>query len=333
MTATDARIAAARLVMEASSDLMAIKDLAGHFVAANHAFRSAAVAGDASLASLTNGDLFDQEAARMVTASEHLAVLAGAPIACDVPVRWGGESRTFTVRLAPWVADGRCEGVLMAGSLAPAGAPLQAFASHVGDLAHRFNNALTTVVGLADWHLVMGRVEGGVRDDLERIRTAATAAERTAREIQQLTRGAAAALVTGPRRPAAGGATAPAAAPTRRVLLVDDQPDVRASLSVMIRTLGYDVHAVESGGAAVAWLATESAALVLTDLAMPGMGGAELAAEVARTSPGVPVAVLTGWAGAEPAVPPGVARVLPKPLRMAQLREALAALVGPPAAQ
>jgi CheY-like chemotaxis protein len=326
-------LATAHLVMDASSDLMAIKDLHGRFVAANWAFRAAAAASAEALGTMTNRDLFDEDAARMLTASEHLAVLAEAPIACDVPVAWHGQPQVFKALVAPWLDGSTCQGVLVAGRLASArSAPVQSLASHLDELAHRFNNALTTVVGLADWHLVMGEVAGGVRDDLEKIRAAATAAEQTARDIQRLARGAAADLAGAPERATPDAQADPAAPHGPRILLVDDQPEVRGSLSVMIRTLGYDVHAVEGGAAAIAWLARESADLVLTDLTMPGMTGAELAAAIGQTAPGVPVAVMTGWAGAQPAVPAGVARVLPKPLRMAQLREALSALVGPPAA-
>jgi CheY-like chemotaxis protein len=337
VTSASARLAMAVQVMDASSELIAVKDLRGSFIAANRAFRAAAALGDRTMGTLRNGDLFGTDVAAALTTTEHLAVLADTSIRCDVPVSWLGEPRVFRVTCTPWTDEGRCQGVLIAGSLVMPGTeaedePLQSFASTVGDLAHRFNNALTTVVGLTDWHLFTGQPDGGLRDDLQKIRAAATSAEQTAREIQQLTRTAAANLVRPAQAEVPETAAAPATADVRRVLLVDDQADVRTSLSVMIRTLGYDVHPVDGGAAALAWLESQSASLVMTDLGMPGMSGGELARAVARRHPGLPVVLLTGWADAEPEGRPGIARVLPKPLRMAQLREALASLIGPPAA-
>ena len=213
---------------------------------------------------------------------------------------------------------------------------LERFATAVGDLAHGFNNALTTVVGLTDWHLVSQPHGDALREDLERIRAAAISAEGIARQIQQLAREAA-----GESAPVPLAATPGLAAPTmavseanRRVLLVDDQADVRASLAVMIRTLGYEVHPVDGGRAAMEWLraAPTPPAVVITDLSMPEMDGQELAAAITQSWSGVPVVLLTGWAGSGPGPSDTVARVLAKPLRMGRLREALADLIGAPAA-
>jgi CheY-like chemotaxis protein len=334
VTSAPARLAMAVQVMDASSELIAVKALDGSFIAANRAFRAAAALDDRTMGVLTNRDVFGTDVAQALTASEHLAVLADTAIRCDVPVSWRGEPQVFRVICTPWNDEGRCQGVVIAGRLVSAAGvdsaePLQSFASNVGDLAHRFNNALTTVVGLTDWHLFTDQPGAGLRDDLQKIRAAATSAEQTAREIQQLTRAAASNLVRPTRVEAV---VAPSSEPARscRVLLVDDQADVRASLTVMIRTLGYDVHAVDGGRAALAWLETTKASLVITDLGMPGMSGGELAAAIAERHPALPVVLLTGWADAEPDGHPGIARVLPKPLRMAQLREALVSLIGGP---
>lgn len=336
MSTASSPLAVALQMMDASSELMVVKDLDGAFVAANRAFRAAAALDDGAMSALTNSDVFGADAAQVVTTSEQLAVQGGSSIRCDVPVSWRGEPRVFRVTCTPWTDDGSCRGVVMAGSLvlvvgAQDAEPLQAFASSVGDLAHRFNNALTTVVGLTDWHVHAGRADGSLRDDLRKIHAAATSAGQTAREIQQLARVAAARPGrAAPLQAAAPIKVAPAATSAGGVLLVDDQADVRTSLSVMIRTLGYQVHAVDGGQAALAWLEHEKPSLVITDLRMPGIGGAELAMAIAQRHPAVPVVLLTGSGDTEPEGRPDIVRVLPKPLRMAQLRAALASLIGPP---
>jgi DNA-binding NtrC family response regulator len=117
------------------------------------------------------------------------------------------------------------------------------------------------------------------------------------------------------------------------VLLVDDQVDVLNSLAVMVRALGYSVYAVEGGQAALEWLADHRASAVLTDFGMPGMNGEALVKAITERHPDVPIVLLSGWSEltVTPA-PPGVRQVLPKPLRMAQLRECLETIVGPIAA-
>lgn len=214
---------------------------------------------------------------------------------------------------------------------------LQVLANGVGDLAHRLNNALTTVIGLTDWHLVSQHHGDELRADLEKIRAAAAAAEQAVKEILQLARAAEATAPRGGESPAGGHQRhrAPRSEPPTSarsgaacVLLVDDEPEVRTSLSVMVRTLGYDVHAVPSGPAALEWLERETAGVVVTDLGMPGMNGEELAAALHVRHPRLPVVLLTGWTDRSTIIPPGVTRLLPKPLRMAQLRAALSTLLG-----
>jgi hypothetical protein len=64
---------------------------------------------------------------------------------------------------------------------------LAALASAVGELTHRFNNALTTVMGLSNWHLVAETHAAPLRSDFEKILAAATVAQQTSHDIQRLT--------------------------------------------------------------------------------------------------------------------------------------------------
>jgi nitrogen-specific signal transduction histidine kinase/ActR/RegA family two-component response regulator len=127
-----------------------------------------------------------------------------------------------------------------------------------------------------------------------------------------------------------------AAAGVQRILVVDDDPMVLASLRSMLEL---DEHEVSGASGGPAGLEAFSAALragtpfelVITDYGMPHVDGLEVARAVKASSPGTRVIMLTGGATRDggPAQWRGhVDRVLGKPPRMAQLREAVAALAG-----
>ena len=72
--------------------------------------------------------------------------------------------------------------------------------------------------------------------------------------------------------------------------------------------------------------------IVITDLGMPYMDGRKVASAVKAASPTTPVILLTGWGQrlvAEAEVPPHVDRVLSKPPKLRELREALAEFCQP----
>ncbi len=83
----------------------------------------------------------------------------------------------------------------------------------------------------------------------------------------------------------------------KRVLLVDDDDDLREALSELLSFGGYAVAACSSGAEALAWLHRHGRPdLILLDLMMPGMSGAELKAELDRDPSlrGATVVVLSG---------------------------------------
>jgi CheY-like chemotaxis protein len=67
--------------------------------------------------------------------------------------------------------------------------------------------------------------------------------------------------------------------------------------------------------------------LIVTDYAMPGMTGAELAKHVRQARPGLPIILATGYADLPNADDPGLPR-LAKPYRRDEMARLLAALVG-----
>ena len=105
------------------------------------------------------------------------------------------------------------------------------------------------------------------------------------------------------------------------ILIVDDEPHVRAMIRRAVVELGYPVVEAESGEAALAVLASERPELVIMDYVMPGMDGAEAARQIAAIDPDIPVVFSTGHgalrqlrdsAGDE-------ASVLEKPFSLAEL--------------
>jgi PAS domain S-box-containing protein len=112
-----------------------------------------------------------------------------------------------------------------------------------------------------------------------------------------------------------------------RVLLVEDNPQVRDFAEGLLADLGCDVVPAESAEAALARLDDRGIDLVLSDVVMPGMSGVELAQAIRDTHPKVPVLLATGYSdeivkrGSEFAV-------LSKPFGAADLSKAMAAVLN-----
>ena len=83
-----------------------------------------------------------------------------------------------------------------------------------------------------------------------------------------------------------------------RVLVVEDQDDLRASVTDILSAGGYHVTATDDGSEALELLAGDVAFdLVLSDVVMPGTTGPELAMSLATTHPGTPVVLMSGYVG------------------------------------
>ena|SRR5438552_2974116 len=109
--------------------------------------------------------------------------------------------------------------------------------------------------------------------------------------------------------------------PTRRILVVDDEPFVCESVKMM---LSFDGHSVVTAGGAKEALHLydpEQFDLVITDYKMPEMKGDELARAIKKIAPTKPIILLTAFAPAEK--PAAIDLVLTKPFHFETLREAL----------
>ncbi len=101
------------------------------------------------------------------------------------------------------------------------------------------------------------------------------------------------------------GATASGPLPGRgeRLLVVEDQPDVRALLETLLTRLGYTVRTARHGGEAIRALAgaPHDLDLLVTDVVMPHRTGLEVAQEAWRLRPDLPVLLVSGFLGPEDA--------------------------------
>jgi PAS domain S-box-containing protein len=103
------------------------------------------------------------------------------------------------------------------------------------------------------------------------------------------------------------------------ILLVDDEELVRAATAEMLRDMGHRVIQAETGAAAISCAKSgDPIDLLITDYLMPGLRGSELAEELRRQNPNLPVLLMTGYANLAKGEAVGLPR-LSKPFREADL--------------
>jgi PAS domain S-box-containing protein len=82
----------------------------------------------------------------------------------------------------------------------------------------------------------------------------------------------------------------------RRVLVVEDNPEVGAFLTQILQDLGYETTLAANGHEALEHLDRGGAFdIVFSDVVMPGMGGVELGHQIRRRYPGLPVVLTSGY--------------------------------------
>jgi DNA-binding NtrC family response regulator len=126
---------------------------------------------------------------------------------------------------------------------------------------------------------------------------------------------------------------APAASRRLRVLLVEDDEDVRSSACELMDLLGHEVLSVTSAEEARGAIAASNFDVLFTDVTLPGASGVELAREVTERKTGMKVILASGHGTV--ALPRGETPlegvvVLPKPYSLPQIQEALEQAVALP---
>jgi CheY-like chemotaxis protein len=111
------------------------------------------------------------------------------------------------------------------------------------------------------------------------------------------------------------------------ILLVDDDPMVAETTVGMLEVLGHRVRVASSGGRALEMLVADASVdLVITDYAMPGMTGKELARRIRETRPNLPVVLASGYAELAAQDDSGLPR-LDKPYALDKLASVIGAMV------
>ncbi len=111
----------------------------------------------------------------------------------------------------------------------------------------------------------------------------------------------------------------------RKILLIDDHPDVRAMLREVLSQAGHAVETAENGRAALPLLERDTFDLVITDMLMPEMDGVQLIQAARRLVPSVPILAISagGMTSAQVLLNLsrhlGAGQVLPKPFTPAEL--------------
>jgi two-component system, LuxR family, response regulator FixJ len=112
------------------------------------------------------------------------------------------------------------------------------------------------------------------------------------------------------------------------IVVIDDEPSVRASVTYLLESLGYVVRAY---GSAVEYLSDpEPADLLLIDHAMPGMTGVEMLRRHPELTASTPTLLMSGYSEEirQSALDAGVRQILEKPFEPATLIRAITALLA-----
>jgi two-component system response regulator PilR (NtrC family) len=112
--------------------------------------------------------------------------------------------------------------------------------------------------------------------------------------------------------------------PRPKVLIVDDEPDIRELLEITLGRMKLDTYCARNAGEALALLQREPFDLCLTDMRLPDGSGLELVQHIQQHYPQVPVAMITAFGSLDTAInalKAGAFDFLTKPVVLTRLRE------------
>ena len=112
-----------------------------------------------------------------------------------------------------------------------------------------------------------------------------------------------------------------------RALVVDDEQNIRRTLTVALESMGYEVASSANGSGALNEVKARRFDVMLLDLKLSQESGLDVLEEAIRISPALAVVIMTAFASIETAVEAmrrGAFDYLPKPCTPEQLRQVLA---------
>jgi len=122
---------------------------------------------------------------------------------------------------------------------------------------------------------------------------------------------------------------------SRRILVIEDDPILRELMADWLLAAGYRVAVAAEGESGIAAARACRPDLVVTDMNMPGTGGAAVISELGRVYPGLPIIAMSAHFGCgrdpspDGAIALGAARTLAKPFRRKEMVGAVRELVEP----
>lgn len=114
-----------------------------------------------------------------------------------------------------------------------------------------------------------------------------------------------------------------------KILVIDDDPDVRAFISESLAEQGYNVFQANDGRSGLSAYAAERPDLVVLDFIMPGLSGADVASRILSKDPGQAILFVSGYSETD-----SIRRIAPdaplltKPFRAEALSRAVRAAIG-----
>jgi two-component system response regulator PilR (NtrC family) len=115
--------------------------------------------------------------------------------------------------------------------------------------------------------------------------------------------------------------------PRQKILIVDDEPDIRELLEITLGRMKLDTRGARNLKEAREWLSREPFDLCLTDMRLPDGTGLELVQHIQQRQPSLPVAMITAYGSVDTAInalKAGAFDFLTKPVDLPRLRELVA---------
>ena len=109
----------------------------------------------------------------------------------------------------------------------------------------------------------------------------------------------------------------------RRLLVIDDDPEVRSVIAELLRSMHYEVAEAHDGETGLRKLEELQPALAIIDYLMPGMNGGEVARKARQQFPALPILFISGYADSEAIAAIPRAQLLRKPILPKELEKAV----------